>query len=683
MKRTGLGRGGVRLVAAFAFAASVSAAVFGAPGCADQSLGVGPFERNPGQPYLPIGLTRVPPIDPGADGGEGDLLLVASTNLDQQFNAGTLNAYSLQELDALIRCETIRQNPGRECTSAAGLDDPTCAPAMIRKLTFSPGEVARALALVEESGAATVLEAAAAGADVCAAEFEGTPFPVWKAGVLTLAGGGPIATVEIDSSDFPGTYVVLPTRFDQNVAFIRVNTDGDRAPNGRATTDYDDGLFEAPDRPDDVRYRPVLQSGSGAGGPYLSCRESAGTETVGVTSCTPRFSFPLVWDDPYSVQVETTASGERRVLIGHLTPASGGVSGVVSVLSASDLARRFDYGGGDVQVPDEDRCARDQTLAMLHEPPYPPIAGIERVDSVALVTPTPVLTTRADVGAERAVVPGLFVATNRRLEQTLPVAGVSRSRVDASVCSFLEEAIDFSVSTSTSNGVTRFDLDLDLDRRFRDVNTARPEVTVDLTPSTFGFTHRGLAYAPPSETGGEGRLWVVVRVQEQIDSDASALVTIAHDPTPEQGESELRVASVLPLGEEIATLAVSPFAPSGRRWLYALDLRSDQIFTLDVTDERPVILHRIRGRYEQPGALDGSDDRARLRYTLSSPLEVVFDRRDGRRRMYVTNFENSTVAVIDVTSDDPTRHRLVARLGVDRDTAAQQEGRRGFFREDR
>jgi hypothetical protein len=665
---TGLGKrafGAARSVGAVLVAALTLGS---APGCADESLGVGPYEQNPGQPYLPIGLTRVPALDPNADGGEDDLLLVGSTNLDQRFNAGTLDAYSLSELDTLIQCQIEQQNPGLGCAESSTTAAGRCAPAMIRRLTYSPEDIAR-------------------GIDPCAREFEGVAFPIWKAGVLTLAGGGPIATMEIENDDprIGGTYVVVPTRFDQSLTFVRVNTESDRAPNGLATTDYARGTREARDAPDDARYRPEIEPGPG--GPYLACRQDLGASTEGVTSCTQTYSFPLLWDDPFSVSFERDAPGGGRLLVGHLTPISGGTLGVVTVLREGDLAARFGAAFGAFELPatlipdrgsDRSSPSDRRTAMTVVDPPFAPVAGVQRLDSVSFLSATSILTTRVegDAGSGEAVLPGLFVATNRRLDQALNVVGLSRARLQSAVDDFAEE-------TATVTSTSPLQVELDLDRRLANVDTARPEIAVDLTDFTFGFTNRGIAYVPPSTPGGEGRLWVVTRIQEQVDSDASAIVTLAHDPTPEPGESELRVLSTFPLGEEIATIALSPFAPAGRRWMYALDMRSDQIFALDVTDRRPVILSRIRGRFEQPGALDGSDERSRLRFTLASPLEVVFDRRNGRRRMYVTNFENSTLAVIDVTADDPTLHRLVARLGVDRNTAGFQEGRDDFFRAER
>ena len=647
---TGLGRLGFE-TAASAGAVLITALILGGvPGCADESLGVGPYEQNPGQPYLPIGLTRVPALDPNGDGGEDDLLLVGSTNLDQQFNAGTLDAYSLRELDAWVACQVAIET-STACADADPTNDAGCVPAIIERMSLS-GDAART-ECPDRDDAFT------------------DDFAVWKAGVFTLGGGGPIATMEIEDTDarIAGTYVVVPTRFDQSLTFVRVRTDGDRAPNGLDTTDYEQGTREARDEPDDARYRPAIERGPG--GPYLACRQRLGASTEGVTSCTAAYSFPLLWDDPFSVTVERDLPGAGRLLVGHLTPVAGGNFGVVSVLREADLASRFRaaFGAFDARTIDPETPSGKRTAMVVVNPPFPPVAGVQRLDSVSFLTATSTLTTRVEGDAGAAALPGLFVATNRRLDQALNVVGLSRDRLEAAVDDFADET---TTAMLTGGGL---EVELELDRGFANVETARPEIAVDLTDFTFGFTNRGIAYVPPSTPEGEGRLWVVTRIQEQVDSDASAIVTLAHDPTPELGESELRVLSTFPLGEEIATIALSPFAPAGRRWMYAFDMRSDQIFTLDVTDRRPVVMHRIRGRFQPQ---DGP-----LRFTLASPLEVVFDRRNGRRRMYVTNFENSTLAVIDVTADDPTLHRLVARLGRDRNTADRREGSDDFFRADR
>jgi len=614
-------RGRVSIAPLLFFAVALAPAA-----CADESLGVSPFRILPDQPYLPIGLTRYPPLDPLGEGGPDDLLLVASTNMDQQFNAGTLTAYSLEALHQLVECG--RREIG--------------TPAMIRKLSFSSRDI--------EAG------------EICAAEVADT---VWRASVATLAGGGPITVVQVDGAD----YVAVPTRFDQSVTLVRVRTDGTLAPNGVATDDFEAGRDGGNDEPSSDRYRPFIDDPAGT--PYLACR-AAGEAPLGVTSCSRTFTVPLGIDDPYSVQAVPTANGDDRLVVGHLVPDRSGLLGAVTLLEPEELASRVT---GEIREPAESRCPQ-QRADVIRKRQAPIFAAVREVDAVALIAPTPRLTSSStDASLDRA---GLFIASNRRIDAALNLVGVSYDELDDSICE-------------------RFDPDR-TPRRFLEANDlppTQPEIEIDLGEVTAGVTHRGLAHAPP-EGDREGRLWAAVRIQEQVDRDTSAIVTLAHDPSPAPGSSELRVLSTFALGEEIATLALSPFSSDSRRLLYAVDQRADQIFVLDVSGRTPVLVNRIDGRFLQLGDVDEDfyDDtltacatnpecRQRLRYTLAGPLEVAFDARQGARRMYVTNFENSTIAVIDVTDEDPSRHRLVARLGVDRNTANRQEGRDGFFRADR
>jgi len=586
-------------------------------GCADPSLGVGPFRERAdrGQPYLPIGLSRVPPLDPDTEGTATDLLLLSNTNMDQRFNAGTVVAWNLAALDALIGTSTSSEP---------------------RTLPFP----------------------------------DGVPNAVWKGGVFTLGGGGPVVTVTVEVRERPGgpvvprEFLVLPTRFDQSLTFVQVRTDGTAAPNGRPRTD-DVEAGRRPGNQDDVdaiEFRPAIaMSATSTVVPFLSCRYP-GEDNLGVTSCSRTFTIGLGFDDPFSLAVTRGPQGEGLV-VGHLRQDRSGQFGVLSVLSPDELSSRLsapdavpppapDPTGGS---EDDARCALARRDVIAKG--FAPIdVAVERLDAVSFVTVAPALTSTLPSRAA----PGIFAASNRRIDNVMNVVGVTQGAIDEAICDGFDS--DFRPALPDDPPSLR---------------RVQPELAFDVRSRTFANTHRGLAYAPPSGPGDEGRLWVAARIQEQIDSDTSAISTLSHDPTPEPGRDELRQLSTIALGEEIGGLRLSPFAPTGRRWLYALDARSDQIFILDVTEDEPILLNRIEGRFVEEG------DRDRLRFTLATPMEIVFDRRNGRKRMYVSNFENSTIAVIDVTSDDPRKHRLVARIGRNINTAGRREGERRFFRDER
>jgi DNA-binding beta-propeller fold protein YncE len=150
------------------------------------------------------------------------------------------------------------------------------------------------------------------------------------------------------------------------------------------------------------------------------------------------------------------------------------------------------------------------------------------------------------------------------------------------------------------------------------------------------------------------------------DSDNSVLAVLSAE------DGRLRVQGLLEVGEELGQPVPYPFAPPGQRWLYVPDTRDDRIYVVDVTSDVPTVRARIDGR----AVRTLSSGRQILARTLATPLSIVFDRRGGRRFAYVTNFENSTLAVIDVSDDNPLQHCVVARFGRDRalDGSTEAEG---------
>lgn len=112
--------------------------------------------------------------------------------------------------------------------------------------------------------------------------------------------------------------------------------------------------------------------------------------------------------------------------------------------------------------------------------------------------------------------------------------------------------------------------------------------------------------------------------------------------------------SVLEVGEELGKPMLVERA--GSRTLYVPDIRSSELFALDVTEDAPLLRAIL-----SPRAVIGGQTRE----LLSTPYEMVVAPAPigGRTLAFVSNFGNSTLAVIDVSDADPAKHRIIARLG--------------------
>lgn len=164
---------------------------------------------------------------------------------------------------------------------------------------------------------------------------------------------------------------------------------------------------------------------------------------------------------------------------------------------------------------------------------------------------------------------------------------------------------------------------------------------------------RGIAAVP--ESGGRpARTYASVRffgVGDTSGSGTSAgLAVISAD-----GDS-LRLRSILEIGEELGRPYVLETA--ARRLVYLPDARGDLIHVLDASTDVLLPVATISGRFERE--VDGERF---LAHVLDAPSSIVFVERGGRRLGFVTNFSNSTLAVLDVSSEDPSEHRVVARFG--------------------
>lgn len=179
---------------------------------------------------------------------------------------------------------------------------------------------------------------------------------------------------------------------------------------------------------------------------------------------------------------------------------------------------------------------------------------------------------------------------------------------------------------------------------------------------------RSLAVADTgTSTGAARRAYGSVRFFAQGDSFNSGIAVV--DLT---GDS-FTVLSVLELGEELQRPFVREVrGPGGTllaRHLYVGDIRLDKVYIVDVTTDVPVLIQELDGTTTR--TIDGTPVQVNL---LDGPSQIAFATRGGRTLAFVTNFANSTLAVIDVTDQDPTTHRIIARLGRNIDAEGEMEG---------
>jgi hypothetical protein len=208
----------------------------------------------------------------------------------------------------------------------------------------------------------------------------------------------------------------------------------------------------------------------------------------------------------------------------------------------------------------------------------------------------------------------------------------------------------------------------------RDVLRASP-VTVDvlrltesagrfgLSPSdrlSLGSTLRTVAARGLARTADGRRAYVSVRFEETGDDSNAGVAVLEVD------EAGVRLISVLELGQELGAPAL--LEVGARRTLYLPDIRSDEIWVVDVSTDAPLVLGKMGGRITTMGA-----DGPVRRVLLDAPAGIAFVERGGRRFGFVANFANSTLAVLDVNDPDPRRHAVKLRLGVAQDVDGNEE----------
>jgi hypothetical protein len=166
-----------------------------------------------------------------------------------------------------------------------------------------------------------------------------------------------------------------------------------------------------------------------------------------------------------------------------------------------------------------------------------------------------------------------------------------------------------------------------------------------LGPLTGAIESRGLIVSPD-----ERRAYLSLRFTEAGSSFNGAIGVIDLEG------SQVRLLSVFSVGDELTRPVI--FERSGRRWLLLADGRQDRIWVLDASTDDLVLVGDVSGRLERMG-----EDGPFLARTLASPASIVLLPATSPTHALVTNFGNSTLALIDVRSGDPRAFRLVARLG--------------------
>lgn len=163
------------------------------------------------------------------------------------------------------------------------------------------------------------------------------------------------------------------------------------------------------------------------------------------------------------------------------------------------------------------------------------------------------------------------------------------------------------------------------------------------------------------------RLYASLRIEESSPERAGAIRFNAAVAVLSMEGTSLSLLSLVEVGEELGPPAL--LERGGRRLLYVPDHRTGRLWILDATRDAPTVVSVVLPLGERL-APDGTRVRSRL---LAVPTSIIFVEREGRTLGFISNFSNSTLAVLDATSDDPSEHSIIARFGQDRDPALGSE----------
>jgi hypothetical protein len=232
---------------------------------------------------------------------------------------------------------------------------------------------------------------------------------------------------------------------------------------------------------------------------------------------------------------------------------------------------------------------------------------------------------------------------------------------DAFLVSNFRTAPELNLSTLTPR---RFEEDRNEDTVSPDFELRPPPDgdEVRLTGELAATETRSLA-VPTSTTGACGsRAFASVRFSAMgaTFNSGLAVIDVPSDST------DLTVRSIVEMGEELQR----PFLreTGDKCYAYVGDIRRDKIYIADVTGDRAFLVNEIDGRAKR--TLEGEEVQVRL---LDAPTQIEFVTYQGKTLGFVSNFANSTLAVLDVTDPDPRAHRIVARLGRNIDPDGEME----------
>lgn len=174
---------------------------------------------------------------------------------------------------------------------------------------------------------------------------------------------------------------------------------------------------------------------------------------------------------------------------------------------------------------------------------------------------------------------------------------------------------------------------------------------------TSAIASRGMVFDEASD-----RLYVSLRFQETGDSFNAAIATV------DVSGDDFELLSLTEVGEELGEPVRYQAPGGGPSLLYVPDIRRNVIWVLDVSTDAPTVVHTIEGLGERE--LEGVVEQVPL---LDSPAGISFYDAGDRQLAFVSNFANSTIAVVDVSDPNPRAHRVVARLGRNIDAEGEVE----------
>lgn len=335
-------------------------------------------------------------------------------------------------------------------------------------------------------------------------------------------------------------------------------------------------------------------------GGNLSC-STDGIEPLRAIDCTQAFVVHTGALDPFSIVHIPGESTEGLLAVAHLRPAvqraEGGSSvlGTITLVDLETFDDRVELEQSNVGKPEAQRAEYASPVVAVQLSQVPGISGMVVTSSL----------------------------TGGGVEHGLYVAGRDSAAGAALVLS------DYRV--------TRPDARFGLTERKR----------ISLGREARATETRGLTYDAARQ-----RLYVSLRFFEPGDGSNAGIAVI--DLTG----SQMRIISLVEAGEELGApvLRAHGDGANKRQLLYVPDIRTDEIFVIDVTADVATVVGQIGGR-------SAASSPVGRREMLDAPAEIVFIERQETLG-FVSNFGNATLAVLDVSDPNPAKHRVFARFGT-------------------